>query len=177
MSSGYNIDYRRCARNPHALHVGLWRRTDRAGRQSGDVRHESRTGSRLHRPVHALIRAAQVRAVHVEPVRRGWLPHYVEGHLGGGVPRQWRRLAEPGTRHGQLHEPPPGPRVLARDRQQHYHDWSTSMTAADDRDSEGELGLGGLLAWLAIFGAALASLEQVAGWPAPPSVPDHLPSW
>jgi len=51
------------------------------------------------------------------------------------------------------------------------------MTMTDDRISDRELGLGGLLVWLAIFGGALAGLGQLAGWPAQPALPDHLPSW
>jgi len=51
------------------------------------------------------------------------------------------------------------------------------MRNSEDQISDGELGLGGLLVWLAIFGAALAALEQLAGWPAQPALPDHLPSW
>ncbi|MGI9145300.1 MAG: CPBP family intramembrane glutamic endopeptidase [Chloroflexota bacterium] len=42
---------------------------------------------------------------------------------------------------------------------------------------ESELGLIGLLVWLGFFGVALAGLEQLAGWPAQPALPDHLPSW
>src|SRR5215467_9500765 len=51
------------------------------------------------------------------------------------------------------------------------------MIASRDRQADCELGLGGLLAWLAIFGVALAFLEQIAGWPAQPTLPDQLPSW
>jgi nucleoid-associated protein YgaU len=52
------------------------------------------------------------------------------------------------------------------------------MSAREDAGPNGsELGLGGLLVWLAMFGAALAGLEQLAGWPAQPALPDHLPSW
>jgi hypothetical protein len=40
-----------------------------------------------------------------------------------------------------------------------------------------ELGLGGLLAWLAIFGIALIYLEQLAGWPTLPKLPDQWPTW
>jgi len=43
--------------------------------------------------------------------------------------------------------------------------------------SESELGLIGLLLWLGFFGVALAGLEQLAGWPIRPALPEHLPSW
>ncbi len=52
------------------------------------------------------------------------------------------------------------------------------MSSREDAGSDGsELGLGGLLVWLTIFGVALAGLEQLAGWPAQPTLPDPLPSW
>jgi hypothetical protein len=47
----------------------------------------------------------------------------------------------------------------------------------DDQLSQNELGMGGLLVWLGIFGVALAGLEQLAGWPVQPPLPDHWPSW
>ena len=51
------------------------------------------------------------------------------------------------------------------------------MKPLENQRSDNELGLGGLLAWLAIFGVALAGMEQLAGWPSPPGLPDHLPNW
>ncbi len=56
--------------------------------------------------------------------------------------------------------------------------WLHARREVYDQQSDGEqLGLGGLLVWLAIFGVALAGLEELAGWPAQPMLPDHWPSW
>src|SRR5437899_7089298 len=56
--------------------------------------------------------------------------------------------------------------------------WLDARREAHHQRSDGDqLGLGGLLVWLAIFGVALAGLEELAGWPAQPMLPDHWPSW
>jgi hypothetical protein len=55
--------------------------------------------------------------------------------------------------------------------------WLSSRRERRAQLPEGELGLGGLLVWLVIFGIGLIGLEQFAGWPAQPMLPDHWPSW
>src|SRR6266851_6423958 len=53
--------------------------------------------------------------------------------------------------------------------------WIDVMSA--ERGYIGALGLRSLIVWLAIFGGALYGLEEVAGWPALPMLPDSRPTW
>ena len=55
--------------------------------------------------------------------------------------------------------------------------WLSARRELRAQRPDGELGLGGLLVWLVIFGVGLIGLEQFAGWPAQPMLPDHWPSW
>jgi hypothetical protein len=56
-------------------------------------------------------------------------------------------------------------------------DWRKSMRTSEGDRSDTGLGLAGLVAWLVIFGLALTALEQFAGWPVRPDLPDRPTDW